>query len=443
MPRGFTSVTGIDRLIFALAWPNIISNLSVPLLGIADMAMMGHMPSPVYIGAVALGSVIFNFIYSGLSFLRMGTTGMTALRFGATDEEGIVGVLRTSLLTAFALGLALILASPLISQIGFSLLGGTPQTRQLALSYFNIRIMAAPAVMLQYVVQGWFIGMQNARFPMYVALIENVLNILLNLFFVLVLGMGSDGVALGTVIARYAGLAAAFFFLKSSFPQYLQSLFTSRSRSKGIPLASFFTLNLNLFVRTLLLIFVLSTFTAWSARQGELILAANSLLLQFFYFFSYFTDGFAHAAESLTGRFKGGTLILRLRIFVSRIMTMGALLALAFTLIYWAAAPFLLRLLTSQAQVYQVACLYLPYIWAVPLVSFAAFIWDGIYIGATAARTLRNVMIPASIGFLIIPPLGHYSNHLLWLAFLLFLLFRSLGLWWAAPRAIFRTNTYA
>lgn len=438
MRRPVLSLGNTDRLVFSLAWPNIISNLSVPLLGLADMALMGHLSSPVYIGAVALGSVIFNFIYSSLAFLRMGTTGMTAMRYGASDKAGILAVLRTSLITALILGFTLLLTRPLIARWGFQLLGGSEEVSQLARSYFNIRILAAPAVMLHYVLQGWFIGMQDARSPMYVMLVENVLNIFFNLFFVLFMGMSSDGVALGTVLARYTGLFFSLYFLKNKYPEFVDALIINRGRDGYVSLKAFFAVNADLFIRTLLLITVLSAFTSRSARQGEVILAANSLLMQFFYFFSYLTDGLAFAAESLTGRFRGGRLMLRLRLTVNRILFFGFVLALVFSVLYFAAAPSLLMLLTSQAVIRQTALAFLPYIWMVPLISFGAFLWDGIYIGATATRSLRNIMIPASALFFLLPILGGDSNHVLWIAFLGFLLFRSVGLWLAAPRAIFR-----
>ncbi len=437
MKRPFFSFGSTDRIILSLAWPNIISNLSVPLLGLADMALMGHLTSPVYIGAVALGSVIFNFIYSSLAFLRMGTTGMTAMRYGTNDKAGILAILHTSLIAALVLGFMLLLARHFIAGLGFQILGGGDEVRKLARSYFNIRILAAPAVMLQYVLQGWFIGMQDSRSPMYVTLLENVLNIVFNLFFVLVMGMTSDGVALATVMARYAGLALALYLFKSKYPEFLYGLLKSGERTGNISLRAFFRVNTDLFIRTLLLISVLSAFTSWSARQGQIILAVNSLLLQFFYFFSYLTDGFAFAAESLTGRFRGGRLMFRLRVIVNRILQFGALLGLLFSVLYFAMAPIILHLLTSQMAVRQAALDYLPYIWVVPLISYAAFVWDGIYIGATATRTLRNTMIPATSLFFLLPVILGNTNHVLWLAFLGFLFLRSAGLWLASPRAIF------
>jgi MATE family multidrug resistance protein len=249
--------------------------------------------------------------------------------------------------------------------------------------------------------------------------------------------MTSDGVALGTVMARYSGLALALYFFKSRYPEFLYGLFKTRGRAENISMRALFGVNTDLFIRTLLLISVLSTFTSWSARQGQIILAVNSLLLQFFYFFSYLTDGLAFAAESLTGRFRGGRLMLRLQVTVNRILHFGALLALLFSVLYFAMAPLLLHLLTSQTAVRQAALDYLPYIWVVPLISFAAFLWDGIYIGATATRTLRNTMIPASALFFLLPLILGNTNHVLWLAFLGFLFLRSAGLWLASPQAIF------
>lgn len=439
MRRWISGHRSLDRLILGLAWPNIISNLSVPLLGLVDLTMMGHLNSPVYIGAVALGSVIFSFIYSGLAFLRMGTTGMTAIRFGAGDKQGIISVLRTSIITALMLGFLLVVFRTLISGIGFGLLGGSEEVKNYARSYFDIRIFAAPAVLLQYVLQGWFIGLQDSRSPMYVVITENVLNILFNIFFVWFLNMRSDGIALGTVIARYAGLGLSLYFLKTKYPEYFFTLFMKFSGQQKISIKKFLGINLNLFIRTILLISVLSAFTSWSAKQGDEILASNSLLLQFFYLFSYITDGFAFAAESLSGRFNGGKQIIRLRVVVKRIFIFGFFLALFFSVFYFVSGKIIISLLTSQETVRRISYMYLPYIWMIPLASFAAFLWDGIYIGSTATRALRNVMIVSSIVFFILPIIMKPSNHVLWIAFVLFLSARGLGLWMASPKAIFYT----
>lgn len=432
----------LDRLILGLAWPNIVSNLSVPLLGFVDLTMMGHLNSPVYIGAVALGSVIFSFLYSGLAFLRMGTTGMTAIRFGAGDKYGTIVIFRTSIITAFIFSFLLVISRTLISGIGFGLLGGGEEVKIYARSYFDIRLLAAPAVLLQYVLQGWFIGMQDSRSPMYVVIIENVSNIIFNIFFVLILNMKSDGVALGTVIARYAGLGLSLYFLKNKYPEYFNSLLKKFSGRQKIPIIKFMGINLNLFIRTILLIGILTVFTSWSAKQGDIILASNSLLLQFFYLFSYITDGFAFAAESLSGRFKGGNQIFHLQVVVRRIFIFGFILALFFSVFYFLSGTWIISLLTSQETVRRISYIFLPYVWIIPLASFAAFLWDGIYIGSTATRALRNVMIASSIVFFILPIILEPSNHVLWIAFVLFLLARGLGLWLASPNAIFLHTSY-
>lgn len=416
----------------------MLSNLSVPMLGLADMAMMGHMGSPVFIGAVALGSIPFNFIYSGLAFLRMGTSGITAQQYGAGNLKGCIMMLGRALMAGGILALLLIALQGIIAKAGFGLLDGSPETLALAESYFRIRIWAAPAVLLQYGFHGWFIGMQDARSPMFVAISENILNILFNLLMVFGLGLMSDGVAWGTVMARYSGLALCVFFYVRKYVS-LTALFNLREALEPSALKHLFGINGNLFVRTLLLMLVLTLFTAYSSRMGDEILAANSLLLQFFFFFSYLIDGYAYAAEALTGKYTGAGKMLALRMIVRRLFITAGILSVAFSAVYFAGGRYILGLLTSDHHIISLAVSYLGYTVVLPVVSYAAFLWDGIYIGATASRTLRNIMIAASLVFLgLSTALGAWANHGLWISLLAFLSIRGAGLTWFANQAIFK-----
>jgi MATE family multidrug resistance protein len=423
--------------IWQLTWPNMLSNLSVPLLGLADITMMGHLGSPVFIGAVALGSIPFNFIYSGLAFLRMGTSGMTAQHYGAGNLQACALMLQRALIAGGVLALLLLAMKGFIATTGFGLLEGSAETIGLAKSYFLIRIWAAPAVLLQFGFHGWFIGMQDARSPMFVAISENILNILFNFMMVFGFGLLSDGVAWGTVMARYAGLMLCVFFYVRKYVG-LTALFNLRDAMEIRALKHFFGINGNLFVRTILLMMVLTLFTAFSSRMGDDMLAANSLLLQFFFFFSYLIDGYAYAAEALTGKYTGAGKAEALRIIIRHLFVMGGLWSLGFTLVYLAGGRFILGLLTSDGSIVSLAGDYLGYIIILPVVSYAAFLWDGIYIGATATRTLRNIMMAASCVFLaLISALEASANHGLWISLLAFLFIRGAGLTWYADKAIF------
>lgn len=417
----------MNRKILQLAIPNIVSNVTVPLLGLVDLALMGHMKSEVYIGAIALGGVIFNFLYWGFSFLRMSTSGFTAQAFGEKNDSESITILFRALLVAVVAGfLMLALQSP-IAWLSFKLIGGSPEVEQLADQYFRIRIWAAPAALSLFVFNGWFLGMQNARFPMFIAILVNIVNILLSVFFVFGLGMKSDGVALGTALSQYLGLAAAWLLFSGKYKNLV--LYISKKSLLNIDfIVRFFKVNTDIFIRTFCIILVHTFFTSKSASINDTVLAVNSLLLQFLLFFSFFIDGFAYAGEALVGKYVGARSLKDLKHVVRLLFYWGTGLALAFTLLYIPGVKPVLRLLTSQEDVIQNALSYLPWIIALPLASFASFIWDGIYIGATSSKAMRNTLLAST--FLVFAPAYYFlnplwGNHALWLSILLFSLARG------------------
>ncbi|MGW8314278.1 MAG: MATE family efflux transporter [Bacteroidales bacterium] len=435
----------MNKKILELAVPNIISNISVPLLGIVDMALMGHMASDDYIGAIALGSLIFNFIYWGLGFLRMGTSGFTAQAWGRRDLPETIQVVARAGVIALTVSVALLLLQRPIEWFSFLLLKGETTVEALAMDYFRIRIWAAPAVLGQFALLGFFLGMQNARLPMVVLVTTNLINLGCNLLFVLKLGMGSDGVALGTVIAQYSGFLLALFF----FRKYFRRLFVYWSMQATMhreALRHFLRVNQDIFIRTMCLVAVFTIFTARSASSDtasggeDTILAVNSLLMQFFMFFSFLIDGFAHAAEALTGRFIGAGNEQSLRRTVRLLFLWGGGLGLLFTLVYLTAGEFLFRLLTSNREVIANARPYFFWVVLIPVVSFPAFLWDGIFIGATAGKQMRNAMLVSAL--LIFFP-AYYAagrimdNHGLWFAFLLFMLARGVTMQVLSRRAVY------
>ncbi len=429
----------MHRKILRLAIPNIISNITVPLLGLVDLAVVGHLDGIWYIGAVALGGTIFNFVYWSFGFLRMSTSGLAAQRYGAGDTAGAREVLQRALFTALAAAALILLLQVPIDRISFLLLEGPEKTEHFASRYFFIRVWAAPATLMLYALNGWFLGMQNARYPMIVTLVINLLNILFDLLFVLGLQMTSDGVALGTLLANYAGLATALWLLHRRYPGTLRPLPLSRLLHAPA-LRAFFHINLDIFLRTLCLILVFTFFTARSAVFGDTLLAVNTLLLQFFTFFAFFLDGFAYAAEALTGRFMGARNIRFLRHSVRDLFLWGTFLSIPFSLAYLLGGNALLGLLTDNAGVLEAARPYLPWVVAIPLISFPAFLWDGIYIGATSSRGMRNTMIFSTL--VVFFPVWYFTrhalgNHSLWLALILFLISRGLTMALLAKRYIF------
>jgi len=294
----------MNRKILLLAIPNIVTNISIPLLGMVDLGLMGHLESGIYIGAIALGSMIFNFLFWGFGFLRMGTSGFTAQAFGRRDLRESMLVLIRSVVIALGGGILFIFLQEPIARLAFSLIGGSPEVEQLAREYFYIRIYASPATLTIFALTGWFIGMQNARNPMILSISINVLNILFSLALIHLFSMKSNGIALANVLSQSTGIVLGLLLLRG-YLRKLKKFFSLSDAMNWKAIKPFVAVNRDIFIRTLCLIFVLSFFTTQSANTSDTVLAVNTLLFQFFYFFSYFIDGYAYAAEALTGRYIG------------------------------------------------------------------------------------------------------------------------------------------
>jgi len=414
--------------ILKLALPNIISNITVPLVGMVDLALMGHLDSEVYLNAIAIGGSIFSFIYLSFGFLRMGTTGFIAQAHGANDQQALVHIFSRALLVAFSIAFLLILAQYPIGILGIYILHSGKEVNALAMSYFHIRIFAAPATLGLYAIYGWFIGRQDAKTPLFLALLVNIGNVIFNLIFIRVFHMKSEGVAWGTLVAQYLGFAwgLAIIFHKN---RELWKTWAWERVIQANELKRFFSVNRDIFIRTLLLISTLTFFTAVSSRMGEKILAVNTILFQFIFFFTYFIDGFANAAEALVGKYIGENKEYGLQILIFKIFSWGFAISLVFALVYFVFGENLMRILTDIPEVIHEAKPYLIWIGVMPILSFAAFIWDGVYIGATSAKAMRNAMIISSllvyfpVYFLLQPWIG---NHGLWIAFNAFLLSRGI-----------------
>ncbi|WP_372639165.1 MATE family efflux transporter [Fodinibius sp.] len=430
----------MNRKILNLAIPNIISNLSVPLLGAVDTALVGHLEDAYYLGAIALGGMIFNFIFWGFGFLRMGTTGLTAQAFGEEDKTESIMTLARALTVAGLFSLLLLLLQVWIADLSFLLVDASPEVEHYTRIYFDIRIYTAPATLGLYAINGWFLGMQNARYPMIVTIVLNALNIALDVYFVYRLGMHVDGVAWGTLIARYTGLLLAGGLLVTRYRAWLSGyVHTLLLEMEAIK--KFFFVNRDIFIRTLCLIFTFSFFTAKSASFGDVVLAANSILLQLWMIVSYGTDGFAYAAESLIGRYTGAGQQKRVRLTVKYCFLWGTGIGLLASVVYAVFNVHILQIFTDQQEVIDAAMLYFLWTVAGPFVSSFSYIWDGVFIGATATGPMRDAMIIAAAGiFLPVYAVGasYLGNHALWLALTLFMIGRGVTLTWYAPKHILR-----
>lgn len=409
----------MNKQILHIALPSIISNITVPLLALVDTTIVGHLGSASYIAAIALGGMIFNMIYWLFNFLRMGTGGLTAQAYGANQHQATSYILLRSLTIAGGIALTLLLLQRPIFQVTFHFVTATAEVRSLASIYFNILIWGAPAMLALYSFTGWFLGMQNARIPMCIAITQNVVNIAVSTLLVFGYHLKIEGVALGTLISQYTALLLAVIFCLTKFD--VKQHFELKAILDINTLKRFFQINRDIFLRTLCLIAVTTYFTSAGSTQGEVTLAANTLLMQFFIIFSYFMDGFAYAGEALGGRYFGAHDRLNFQRVTRCLFAWGGALSVLFFFIYFLSGTSLLHLLTDDSQVINRAQQYLPIIYFIPLISFAAFLFDGLYIGTTATRYMLISMFCASAAFFVLINVCTLSNTLLWLAFLVYL----------------------
>lgn len=419
-------MTRTDRQILHIALPSIVSNITVPLLGLIDVSIVGHLGAASYIGAIAVGGMLFNMIYWLFGFLRMGTGGLTAQAYGRHDLQEVTRILLRSLSISLLLSLALLLLQYPIRNIAFMCMDTSEEVRQLATLYFHICIWGAPATLGLYGFTGWYIGMQNSRFPMFIAITQNIVNIAASLFFVFVLKMKVEGVALGTLVAQYAGLGMACL-LWLAYYRPLRKYLRQKALFDRTEMKRFFQVNRDIFFRTLCLIAVTVFFTSTGAAYGDVVLAVNALLMQLFTLFSYFMDGFAYAGEALTGKYIGAKDNQSLRLTIRHLFKWGIALSLLFTLLYGAGGKSFLGLLTNDTSVISASEEYIYWVLTIPLAGFSAFLLDGICIGATATHLMLRSMLVASASFFLLYYGLHdtLGNHALWMAFIVYLALRG------------------
>ncbi len=418
----------MNRKILSLAIPNIISNITVPLLGMVDLAIVGRLGDDALIGGIAVGGAVFNFLYWNFGFLRMGTSGFTAQAYGARELREAARVLVRGVCVAAAVaGMIWIFQRPLLEE-ALWIMEGSEAVEEAARRYFRVRVWAAPATLSLYAFTGWFIGMQNSRIPMWISIGINVMNIGCSFAAVRGFGMGIEGVALGTVVAQWSGVAMAVVIVGQYYGRFFgrEILRQSGVLSWGV-MRRFFRVNGDIFLRTVCLVAVFTYFTAASTRMGDTLLAVNTLMLQLFTLFSYMMDGFAYAGEALAGRYWGAGNRQLLRRAVRGLLGWGAVLAGLFTLLYAVAGSEILGLFTDSSVILEAARGYAGWAVLVPVCSFLAFLLDGILVGITATALMRNAMFAATALFF-----GFYfsvgqggGNAGLWGAFLIFLFVRG------------------
>lgn len=439
LPRVKFSHSGIHKQIFRLAVPAFLSNISIPLLGAVDIALIGNYGNAELIGSLAVGTMFFNMLFWGFGFLRMGTTGPTAQAYGRSDKAEISLVFYRAIASALIIAVLIILFQEPLMSLGLSLFEASQDVLEGALTYISIRIWSAPAIFIIYALNGWFLGVQNARFPLLLTITENLVNIVLNIYFVAFLDMGVYGVALGSLIAGYVALLVGLllfvaFYRRSLVPSRIGKVFELQGFKR------FFLINTDVFIRTACLIFSYYYFIDRSAAMGEQILAVNAILIQFWHIYSYGVDGFANAAESLSGKYVGRKDMGGLKLSIRWIFIWATILSVLVTLVYVLIPQSLIRIFTNDENLIT-ACIGL-FAWtqAAPLINAWCFIWDGIYLGTTATAAMRNSMIIST--FLVFVPVFWISSdylgpHAIWLAMTSFMLSRGLILTVFAPKEIF------
>jgi MATE family multidrug resistance protein len=413
-----------------MAGPIILANLSTPLLGAVDTAVMGHLPDPAYLGGIAVGALIFSYLYWGFGFLRMATTGLAAQAHGARDRPAQAEVFYRAAGLGAVIGLGLVALQTPLAMAAFWLFDTSNAVEALARDYYAARIWSAPATLCNYAVLGWLLGAQKARSALTLQLVLNVTNILLDLAFVIGLGWGAAGAGAASAIAEFITLAAGLWIIRRTLAG-LKAPRPSLSRLRdGAAIRRLFALNRDLFIRTACLISVFALITRAGAQMGDVILAANAVLLTFQSFLSFGLDGFAHAAEALVGGALGERNRRALRTVVTTTTQWAVGLAVLYTLVFALAGPWIIAALTDIVAVRAAARQVLPWIIASPLVSVWCFQLDGIFIGATRTGAMRSAMIISLAGFVIALLLlqRSYGNPGLWAAFLLFQVLRSVTL---------------
>ena len=425
----------MHKEILSLAIPSIVTNITVPLLGLVDVAIVGHMGDASYIGAIAVGTMMMNVICWLFGFLRMGTSGMTSQAYGRGDSKEAATILFQAIALGAAIGILFVLFQPLLLRLFLFFMRPSDEIRAFASVYFHVCVFGLPAALVMYGLTGWFIGMQDTRTPMTVSIFQNIVNIMTSLLLVYVFGMKVEGVALGTLTAQYSGLLLALYILRRKYASHYQLLFSQFTLKPGDyssfsykhTLNRFFRVNRDIFLRTLFLVAVNAAFTSVGSSQGDVILVVNTLLFQFFTLYSYIMDGFAYAGEAICGKYYGAGNAPSFHACIRRLFAWGVIMTVVYTAAYYFGANDILHVLSNEQTVIEASEPYLLWVALIPVAGMGAFIWDGVFIGITDSRGMLLSCFVAAIVFAIMLSLFFTTmgNHALWLALLSYLLARG------------------
>lgn len=428
----------MNRTVLKLAIPSIFANITVPLVGMADTAIAGRMGDASVLGGIAIASMLFDLLYWNMGFLRMGTGGMVAQAYGRRDFREAMNVYALGMATALGFAFLFLVLQYLYVEVAFHFIECSPQVEALAREYFFIRIWAAPATLSLNVFKGFFIGMQNAVSPMAVDVTVNISNVLFSIFFAFYAGLGFSGIAWGTLVAQYTGMALAITLMLVYYRKLFHYI-DLKSSLKLQKVKRFFMLNADLFVRSLSFLFIYAGLTSIAAKYGDVALAVSSIMMKLMLLYSYFVDGFAYAGEALSGRYIGARDKDSLRRAVKVIFIWCGGIGVVSTFGYWAGGEWLFKFMATDPVVIAESARFLPWLLIMPLVSCVAFTWDGIYIGATATRAIRNSMLWAVVGFFLSYWIFRepYGVQSLWVGYMVHLVVRTVYLTVAAKKEVF------
>jgi MATE family multidrug resistance protein len=428
----------MNRQVLKLAIPSIFANITVPLVGMVDVAIAGRLGEAALIGGIAVASMLFDLLYWNMGFLRVGTSGMIAQAYGREDFADAMRVFVQGLFTSTAIAMLIWAIQFVYADLAFKFIECSPEVEKLAREYYFIRIWAAPATLSLYVFKGFFIGMQDTVSPMAVDVTVNVTNLVSSCVFALYAGMGFSGIALGTVVAQYVGLALSIAFMLLKYRPMLKYVNLRDSIDLG-SIKKFFVLNSNLFIRSVGLLFIYTGFTSLSAQYGDVLLAVCTIMMKLMMLFSYFVDGFAYAAEAITGKYIGSKDRPMLVKAVKVIFLWSIGIGVVSTVAYLFGGEQMVRMMTDNAEVIESSRDFLFWLLVMPVVSCAAFTWDGVFIGATASRAIRNSMLYAVAAFYLCyyafnPYIGVQA---LWVGYMAHLLARTIYLSIIAKKEVF------
>ncbi|MBR4840735.1 MAG: MATE family efflux transporter [Paludibacteraceae bacterium] len=423
----------MNKEILRLAIPAIATNISIPILGLVDTYIVAHL-SPLHIGAIGTGCALINMLYWNFGFIRMSTSGMTAQAYGSNDMDETANTLTRSLLFSIVSILLILAIKDVFCEFVFTQMETPMEIRRYAEEYFKICVWGAIPTLILYSLKGWFIGMQNTLYPMTISISMNIINIFLSYTFVYLLGMGIEGVAYGTVLSQYIALIAAMALWYHKYSEQIHRICWEKA-TKMRGLYQMLKINSTIFVRSLCLVSVTTFIPFAGAKEGALILAGNTLLMHFFSFFSYFLDGFAYAGEALTGKYIGAKASKEMRRSVQYLFIWGIGIACIFSAIYLWGTESILAFMTNQAEVITSIDPYIKWVIAIPIVGFAAFLWDGIMVGATRIRPMFYGTGTATLVFFLLYRflIKDWGNHAIWFAFCCYLATRSIVQtgWWS------------